>query len=185
METKTNDQYVVKVAWSGRLTLRNRRFLRKYDTHYKHRPEWNFVPPGVEFKEYPIGASGQTTVMPVSQTTPKNPQSHVATPLPCTEVNQILPPPMDSTGEVPRKHQLLSDSEVRSPRKCSTAPQRLLFGTCPVDQSDSTSPTFNASPVVPVEFSPSTRPSRTRHARKLNDAATGTYTAPSPVPENV
>ena len=71
VETKTNDQYVVKVAGSGRLTLRNRRFLRKYDTHYKQRPEWNFVPPGVEFKEYPIGASGQTTVMPVSQTPPK------------------------------------------------------------------------------------------------------------------
>ena len=31
MEVKSNDQYVVKVAGTGRLTLRNRRFLRKYD----------------------------------------------------------------------------------------------------------------------------------------------------------
>ncbi len=39
VETKDNDQYVVKVAGSGRLTLRNRRFLRKYEPHYKQAPE--------------------------------------------------------------------------------------------------------------------------------------------------
>ena len=33
VETKPNDQYVVKVAGSGRLTLRNRRFLRVYQKH--------------------------------------------------------------------------------------------------------------------------------------------------------
>ena len=33
IEVRPNDQYSVKVDGSGRLTLRNRRFLRKYDPH--------------------------------------------------------------------------------------------------------------------------------------------------------
>ena len=33
IEKKGNDQHVVKVDGSGRLTLRNRRFLRKYKPH--------------------------------------------------------------------------------------------------------------------------------------------------------
>ena len=36
MEKKGNNQHVVKVDGSGRLTLRNRRFLRKYESHGKH-----------------------------------------------------------------------------------------------------------------------------------------------------
>ena len=33
METKPNDQFIVKVLGTGRLTLRNRRYLRKYTVH--------------------------------------------------------------------------------------------------------------------------------------------------------
>ena len=33
VETKSNDQYVVKVSGSGRLTLRNRKYLRRYQSH--------------------------------------------------------------------------------------------------------------------------------------------------------
>ena len=43
VEVKDNDQYVVKVAGSGRLTLRNRRFLRKYEPHYNQAPEMRVV----------------------------------------------------------------------------------------------------------------------------------------------
>ena len=39
IEIGENDQYTVKVDGSGRLTLRNRRFLRKFDSHKLH-PEW-------------------------------------------------------------------------------------------------------------------------------------------------
>ena len=39
VETKDNDQYVIKVTGSGRLTLRNHRFLRNYGPHYKQAPE--------------------------------------------------------------------------------------------------------------------------------------------------
>ena len=34
VETKPNDQYVIRIAGSGRLTLRNRRFLRKFTPHF-------------------------------------------------------------------------------------------------------------------------------------------------------
>ena len=41
IDMKDNDQHVVKVNRSGRLTLRNRRFLRKYESHGKQNAEWN------------------------------------------------------------------------------------------------------------------------------------------------
>ena len=41
-EVRNNDQYVVKVAESGRLTLRNRKFLRKYEPHHRQGPIWRF-----------------------------------------------------------------------------------------------------------------------------------------------
>jgi len=41
IDMKGNDQHVVKVNGSGRLTLRNRRFLRKYESHGKQNAEWN------------------------------------------------------------------------------------------------------------------------------------------------
>ena len=43
VESKPNDQYVVRVSGSGRLTLRNRRFLRKFIPHDSATPSW--VPP--------------------------------------------------------------------------------------------------------------------------------------------
>jgi hypothetical protein len=39
VEAKRNDQYAVKTLGSGRLTLRNRRFLRKYIPHFQQVPE--------------------------------------------------------------------------------------------------------------------------------------------------
>ena len=38
VEVKDNDQYVVKVTGTGRLTLRNRRFLRKYSHDLPQHP---------------------------------------------------------------------------------------------------------------------------------------------------
>ena len=51
MEVKPNDQFVIKVAGTGRLTLRNRRFLRKYTLH-RQSSESN-VNSGVVFKDQP------------------------------------------------------------------------------------------------------------------------------------
>ena len=45
VEVKENDQYVAKVAGTGRMTLRNRRFLRKYEPHFQQGPLWRFDHP--------------------------------------------------------------------------------------------------------------------------------------------
>ena len=42
VEVKDHDQYVVKIAGTGRLTLRNRRFLRHYNPHFQQGPHWGF-----------------------------------------------------------------------------------------------------------------------------------------------
>ena len=43
IEVKGNDQYAVKVAGSGRVTLRNRRFLRKHKLHSDQTGGWQFT----------------------------------------------------------------------------------------------------------------------------------------------
>ena len=45
VEVKEHDQYVVKVSGTGRLTLRNRRFLRKYEPHSLHYHSSPFIQP--------------------------------------------------------------------------------------------------------------------------------------------
>ena len=69
VEVKENDQYVVKVTGSGRLTLRNRRFLRKFN-HKLNRSlpyspqqplQSNTIPsPGI--KEVPKGFDGSKPI---------------------------------------------------------------------------------------------------------------------------
>ena len=53
VETKPNDQYVVKVTGTGRLTLRNRRFLRKYGLHFKPASESKSTHPGITRTDSP------------------------------------------------------------------------------------------------------------------------------------
>ena len=45
IEPKDHDQYLVKIAGTGRLTLRNRRFLRSYTPHFPQGPAWRFEHP--------------------------------------------------------------------------------------------------------------------------------------------
>ena len=62
VEVKENDQYVVKVTGSGRLTLRNRRFLRKFNhklsrslPYSPQQPLQSNTIPSPEIKEVPKG----------------------------------------------------------------------------------------------------------------------------------
>ena len=66
VEGKNNDQYVVKVAGPGRLTLRNRRFLRMYEPHYAQGPMWGFDYPG---KNHP-GGDGPSATLHIKQEQP-------------------------------------------------------------------------------------------------------------------
>ena len=42
VESKDHDKYLVKIAGTGILTLRNRQFLRRYTPHFKQGPAWRF-----------------------------------------------------------------------------------------------------------------------------------------------
>ena len=60
VEVKENDQYVAKIAGTGRMTLRNRRFLRKYEPHFQQGPLWRF--------DHPTWESNSTVLLPTSLT---------------------------------------------------------------------------------------------------------------------
>ena len=40
VEIKEHDQYLVKIAGTGRLTMRNRRFLRFFSPRFQQGPSW-------------------------------------------------------------------------------------------------------------------------------------------------
>ena len=168
VETKANDQYVVKVAGSGRLTLRNRRFLRRYARHeFHHNSQTTAVVP------FPTGNAGAVPDTPCGEHPSSN--SYVETPDP--EPHQSSAPPTTPTttecGD--------SDSSPRQP-----SPTRLSFGTVPfVPMPESENPTSDNNPTPPVVITPPRRSSRAPKPRMAYDADSGTYKAPTSVPEEV
>ena len=192
VETKSNDQYVVKVAGSGRLTLRNRRFLRKYGPHFNQGPEGQFSSPAARFNGYQ--AVDPADVMQLQAYKP---------PLRTKISSDIVSPQTPSSGnalsrifsdnvpaEPPHATPLpsLIESRDNSPTLSNTGgaiiPQRLSFGDIP------NSPTLSSTddpalPSPPVVFTKSMRPTRITRARTVYDASTGTFTKPSSVPDNI
>ena len=163
VETKPNDQYVVKLAGSGRLTLRNRRFLRQYNPHLLHGTK--------------PSTSTPTVVAPVPKEVhyiPNHPHPQTCErPLPHTATSSVVHPSM----QTPLRETQQQSGDVSTPH-C-----RVLFGNLP---SPCGTPTATpSSDVPPVIFSPQTRPVRTRVSRKMYDANSGTYKVPSAVPETV
>ena len=177
VETKANDQYVVKVAGSGRLTLRNRRFLRRYNNSNEH------VPGGL--------ASTPTTIPPTpSAHTVPSPGDSVATRQ--NHIPNSVPSPNESPS-IDRGHDLSLNNEDNSTplrqvlptpaptplRQVLPTPTRTLFGEVTPEEA---APPVASSPVI---FPPPARSSRVRSQRQLYDASTGTYSKPMAVPEDV
>ena len=176
VETKPNDQYVVKISGSGRLTLRNRRFLRLFSPHRL-----------VHFEGEPqpfITTSHTPTCLP--SPTPKSPK-------PNTESNErILSPPVtpfapstpfttstpfatSPTPHSPPKSSTPSPS-LRESVTHRTTPTRLQFGDF-----------GEQSPAVHQQNTPPLQRycSRERTQRKMYDADLGSYKDPLPVPEQL
>jgi len=86
IEARDFDQYLVKVSGSGRLTLRNRRFLRKFDPHMfyanqqSHLSNQRSLPDvtpspahAMPYSPAPVGPSSETTIQPRdNQSTPSS-----------------------------------------------------------------------------------------------------------------
>ena len=79
VEVRSNDQYTVKVDGSGRLTLRNRQFLRKYDSH-KLIPELGRIYTRSGPTIDPSASSYSKKVHAPSEQQPLNPQRVVLDP---------------------------------------------------------------------------------------------------------
>ena len=171
VETKPNDQYTVKVAGSGRLTLRNRRFLRRYESHDLHEHPSNS----------PSTTTKGTTTTPIS--VPSKVTEH-ALPLSTPESN-IEDAEDPAHYQLPLQHTTPAvETQSVSPGTLCMNPTRLSFGTVPTQQTmEIVTPQDNAS-TPPVAYCPR-RSSRPRTVRKTYDATSGTYKAPASVPEDV
>ena len=131
VETKDNDQYVVKVAGSGRLTLRNRRFLRKYEAHQLH---------------HDISAPESDALVPLPAATTSRESYPIAQPKSAT-YEQITSPP--STPSIDAT--TLFSMSPRIGKASGMAPSRLSFGDFSEYTPSTTStptPTVSSSPVL-------------------------------------
>ncbi len=164
VETKDNDQYVVKVAGSRRLTLRNRRFLRKYEPHYKQAPEMR------------VGHSNHSGI--------HTPDSNTLQPPVSAETGMIKAPqvsPLPATGGT-------QQSLLTNPAQQTPSP--LLPAGTGTDKTEHSSPCYAPQQppalqdglrthVAPAASTITTRRStRERKQRQLYDASTGQYAAP-------
>ena len=162
VETKPHDQYVVKVSGSGRLTLRNRRFLRRYQSHDLHQtntapdvPQADPIP--VEITQPVVNETYQPTTTQVVNTghhtiSPAHSPLSTRTQAPATPVLPVPPPQLGDTS--------LSFGSVAPPLYTET------------ESSE------------PVVFAPR-RSSRNRAARKTYDADSGSDVTPTSVPETI
>ena len=170
VEKKGNDQHVVKVDGSGRLTLRNRRFLRKYESHGKHHARLSDA-----YAQSAAGARNHETMSVLAKQTTNPRQIPSATAQDAVEPPQNLPPDSpvyDTSGQ-----------EQEPPLQSTNCPPVSKQRTPPRKPSLMTSAPDVAPPaVVPGEQG---RPKRERKQRRVYDPSTGKSAAPQPVPEDI
>ena len=168
VETKEHDQYVVKVGGTGRLTLRNRRFLRLYEPH--------------SFHTQIIVDPGHSPTAPSSTGQPHHQRNVPSTPLPSTAVH------------TPRQ---ITPTTVSTPPDATDSPTPLPVVSPPPAQRESTPLTTTTyATVVNRRSAPGSSPqprrlqdpsstqrrtsSRVKSQARVYDAHSGKYTDPNP-----
>ena len=180
VETKENDQYVVKVAGTGRLALRNRRFLRKYTPHFQQGYHWRC--------EHPSSGLPTMTTQPVPHTEtslPSSPSSKsLQSSIPANTT--ATPPPSLSVTCSPRM------PPVSPPRGQQLLPRRLtpdfptLISTSNVPPAESTTmsqPTVLTRRSVAVHQpnnSDVCRSTRIKYQKQFYDPTSGEYVGQNP-----
>ena len=208
VEVRSNDQYTVKVDGSGRLTLRNRQFLRKYDSH-KLVPELGRIYTRSGPTIDPPASSYSEEVHAPSEQQPLNPQRVVLDPSDSEDngmatsdlpnyskvVQQPLSTgtessPAKSTNVVPPA--LGPGKSLRTAAVCPSpvhpaaashaaarpAPARPTPGVSPRRVMDNTSPSE-------AGLNGTGRSKRVRFQRQLYDASSGQYSMPKAVSEDI
>lgn len=151
VESAGNDQYRVKIDGSGRLTLRNRRFLRAYtpiETSTKQRSEPPPVPP-YSHQQQPLSPMTDSTVPRTSQD---------ATDRPSAGHPENLSPPSTTTTDQPQSQ--------------TTPACHPSEGTN--THTDTPMPDTYSSP-LPSQQPPQSRPSRIRRPPKHFEPETGKW----------
>ena len=170
VEVKEHDQYVVKVSGTGRLTLRNRRFLRQYQPHALHSQPIDFCPPPRTLSVPTSNFQGETTSAapetPVHITT----QDVSATPMPSHPADTLPTTPSEPSAlgsptpsqDAPIRHEQQHNARQLPLEPTTVRPRQLQF------------------PEIPTS-SPLTRrtSSRIKAQAKVYDAQEGRYVNPN------
>ncbi len=176
VEIKLHDQYVVKVSGSGRLTLRNRRFLRKYDvSHIQPTTSYStIVPPLLSQTCHSTSTSIHT---PLGNATTPNAHHNIQQP----GVNISLRHSVydDDNSDNHGVTSAPPTPPATTPSPSSYTPRRLTFGEVAPEEVPLQAPT----PVMPPHTG--RRSLRSKCQRTVYDAATGEYAAPKPVPNDM
>ena len=183
VEIKGNDQYTVKVAGSGRLTLRNRRFLRKYETHCKQAPEWGFMhpekTPGGNILPQMMAPSGiipQSPVLPASKGLAEMHQQSPASPgsIEPGGSQQSSPSYIPQPPPIPLTSEGLAEMQQWSPAPPASVEPGGVHALSP-----------KTTPPAAAKRDQTMRPTRERKPRQLYDASTGKYIAPHTVSDEI
>ena len=162
---KDNDQFLVKVHGSGRLTLRNRKFLRKFELENYH--DQQVTAPAFETKmtgaKEPIKSQPQKTSAETELPAGEFAPDEAIHQLPLSYADVVLEQPNEDRGrpspqrpaaiDVPLNDQALSPHDVPSPKQI-------------------------VNEMTPPATSPR-RSNRTKVQRQVYDANTGTFVKPS------
>ena len=177
VEVRPNDQYYVKVDGSGRLTLRNRRFLRKYAPHQLNQPVIRSHEATGPLPEM------QPRTAPTADGPPR--PAHVSTPAPTPAPDEGSWADLDEPSPASEKQP--AAKHVEPEMTLSTTPSASVLGG-----ADHARPAYVVTPSVvdrgttsDNEQVSSTRPKRVRFQRNVYDASTGRYGPPQAIAEDI
>ena len=166
--TKDNDQYLIRVDGTGRLTLRNRKFLRKFQLRS---PAITDEPPPIYRS---LDAERDTTV--------PNPLQNLRRPT--TQLPPQVSPPTDASDRVACSTDSDSPEPTTTPGVAPTLRQEASLERSATPQyappaDHVAEPTFNYTPppAPDADFNPR-RSTRARKQRELYDASTGKSVTP-------
>ena len=173
VEVKENDQYVAKVAGTGRMTLRNRRFLRKYEPHFQQGPLWRF--------DHPTREPNSTVLPPTSLTqndrsdTPRSPaftETQAGVPNNVDVPVDVLP---ESSPSETRTNNVAVPGDIspESHPSHNLSPQSIPMSS---KSASPKAPSFVLADDTGVHLEGIRRSTRARKKSKFYDPSTGKYT---------
>ena len=175
VETKNNEQYVVKMAGSGRLTLRNRRFLRKYTLALTPSSSQTVsATPFVPSVSSPVSENDQPEPLAIEIPQQASPQSRGQVLLPSTPIA----PSRDNARTLPSQISRQLPPSRCTPTDATPNQSQLTFEDH--DEPASLPLGVFTQPAPPLHAS-----SRVRSQRTVYDASIGQYKEPSSVLDDV